>query len=84
MRDGPVRLVALNQASLAFAVGRSEHDCDHVELWNTATRGLWRFGKPGACTNLGSTGAGISASASAAIASSGCATTAATSATGSS
>jgi hypothetical protein len=61
VRAGQVRLVALDQASLAFAVGRSEHDCDHLELWNIATHGLWRFGKPGACTNLGSTGAGISA-----------------------
>src|SRR6476619_173700 len=61
VRDGQVRLVALDQAPLAFAVGRSEHDCDHLELSNIATHGLWRFGKPGACTNLGSTGAGISA-----------------------
>jgi hypothetical protein len=59
--DGPVRLVALNHASFAYAVGRSQRDCDHVELWNTDTRGHWRFGRPGACTNLGSTGAGISA-----------------------
>jgi hypothetical protein len=59
--DGPVRLVALNHASFAFAVGRSARDCDHVELWNTDTRGHWRFGRSGVCTNLGSTGAGISA-----------------------
>jgi hypothetical protein len=59
--DGPVRLVALNHSSFAFAVGRSAHDCDHVELWNPDTRGYWRFGRAGACTNLGSTGAGISA-----------------------
>ncbi|MGZ8688731.1 MAG: hypothetical protein ACXWZP_09920, partial [Gaiellaceae bacterium] len=59
MRQGPVRLVALNHASLAFTVARTKTDCDHVELWNTDTRGTWRFGKPGACTNLGSTGAGI-------------------------
>ena len=59
--DGPVRLVALNYLDFAFAVGRSPRDCDHVELWNTASRGHWRFGRPGPCTNLGSTGAGISA-----------------------
>jgi hypothetical protein len=58
---GQVELVALNDASFAFVVGRSKHDCDHVELWNTDVKGLWRFGKPGSCTNLGSTGAGISA-----------------------
>ena len=61
VRNGAVRLVALNQASFAFMVARSKTDCDHVELWNTDTRGVWRFGKPGACTNLGSTGNGISA-----------------------
>jgi hypothetical protein len=61
VRTGPVRLVALNQASFAFMVARSPADCDHVELWNTDTKGIWRFGKPGPCTNLGSTGTGISA-----------------------
>ncbi len=61
VRDGQVRLVALNHASVAFAVGRTRADCDHVELWNTDTRGTWRFGGPGPCTNLGSTGAGITA-----------------------
>jgi len=60
-RNGPVRLVALNQASLATMVGRSKTDCDHVELWDTDAKGIWRFGRPGPCTNLGSTGAGISA-----------------------
>lgn len=59
VRNGSVRLVALNHASLAFMVARTRTDCDHVELWNTDTKGTWRFGKPGACTNLGSTGAGI-------------------------
>ncbi len=61
VRNGQVRLVALNQASFAYMVNRSKKDCDHVELWNTATKGIWRFGKPGPCTNLGSTGTGISA-----------------------
>ena len=61
VRAGQVKLVALNNASLAFAVERTKKDCDHVELWDTGTKGTWRFGKPGPCTNLGSTGAGISA-----------------------
>jgi len=61
VRAGQVHLVALNHEWYAFAVGRSKQDCDHVEIWNTATKGIWRFGKPGPCTNLGSTGAGISA-----------------------
>ena len=60
VRNGPVRLVALNQASFAFMVSRTKADCDHVELWNTDTKGIWRFGRPGPCTNLGSTGTGIS------------------------
>lgn len=61
VRGGPVGPVALNHASLAFVVGRSKSDCDHVELWDTDTRGAWRFGRPGPCTNLGSTGAAITA-----------------------
>jgi hypothetical protein len=61
VRGGPVRLVALNHASLAFMVARTAADCDHVELWNTNTRGTWRFGKRRPCENLGSTGTGISA-----------------------
>jgi hypothetical protein len=61
LRSGPVRLVALNQASFAYMVARSKKDCDHVELWNTDNRGIWRFGKAGPCANLGSTGTGISA-----------------------
>jgi hypothetical protein len=61
VRNGPVRLVALNRASFAFMVARTRADCDHVELWKTGTRRTWRFGKPGPCTNLGSTGTGISA-----------------------
>jgi hypothetical protein len=60
-RAGRVRLVALNHEWFAFEVDRSKNDCDHVELWNTDTKGLWRLGKPRPCTNLGSTGAGISA-----------------------
>ena len=61
VRDGQVRLVALNQASFAFMVARTTKDCDHVELWNTATKGSWRFGETGPCVDLGSTGTGISA-----------------------
>jgi hypothetical protein len=60
-RGGPIQLVALNQGSYAFVVGRSQRDCDHVELWDVGSRGLWRFGRPGPCTDLGSTGTGISA-----------------------
>ena len=41
VRNGTVRLVALNHASLAIMVQRSTKDCDHVELWNR--------GRPGRC-----------------------------------
>ncbi len=61
VRAGQIRLVALNNASLAFMVSRTRSDCDHIELWDTNRKGLWRFGKSGRCTNLGSTGTGISA-----------------------
>lgn len=61
IRQGPVRLVALNSSSLAFALSATKRDCDHVELWNTATRGTWRFGSAKPCTNVGSTGSGIAA-----------------------
>ncbi len=60
VRSGTVQTVALNASSLAYVVGRSKADCDHVELWNVDLRGTWRFGRPGPCTNLGSTGTGIS------------------------
>ena len=60
-RKGDVRLVALNSFALAFAVAATKQDCDHVELWNTATRGIWRFGRAKPCENVGSTGSGIAA-----------------------
>jgi len=60
VRNGQVRLVALNRASFAYMVARTKKDCDHIELWNTETKSTWRFGKPGPCIDLGSTGTGIS------------------------
>ncbi len=61
VRAGQIRLVSLNNASLAFMVARTAVDCDHIELWDTNRKGVWRFGESGRCTNLGSTGTGISA-----------------------
>ncbi len=61
VRAGQIRLVALNNASLAFMVSRTRVDCDHIELWDTNRKGVWRFGKRGRCRNLGSTGTGIAA-----------------------
>jgi hypothetical protein len=51
-RNGPVTSISLTHASLAFAVGRTKTDCDHVELWNPDTHGTWRFGKPHRCGDL--------------------------------
>ena len=50
VRAGQIRLVALNNASLAFMVSRTRVDCDHIELWDTNRKGIWRFGKRGRCT----------------------------------
>jgi hypothetical protein len=44
--------VGLTHASVVFGVGRTKTDCGHVELWNTDTKGLWRFGKPHPCGDL--------------------------------
>ena len=58
-RAGPITALALDHASIAFVVGRTPADCEHVELWNPDSKGTWRFRKPGPCTNVGSTGMGI-------------------------
>jgi hypothetical protein len=52
IRNGPITAVGLTHASVAFAVGRTKTDCDHVELWNTDTRGTWRFGRKRPCGDL--------------------------------
>jgi hypothetical protein len=51
-RSGPITALGVTNASVAFAVGRTKSDCDHVELWNTATRGTWRFGRARPCGDL--------------------------------
>ena len=51
-RSGPIGSIGLTHASVAFAVGRTSADCDHVELWNTDVRGTWRFGRPRPCGDL--------------------------------
>ncbi len=51
-RPGPVVSLGLTRASLAFAVGRTARDCDHVELWNPDTRTLVRFGPRRRCGDL--------------------------------
>lgn len=49
---GPITSIGLTHASVAFAVGKTKTDCDHVELWNTDTRGTWRFGRRQPCGDL--------------------------------
>jgi hypothetical protein len=60
-RTLPAKVVdlALTHASIAFAVGATRRDCDHVELWNPDSRGTWRFGRPHPCGDVTSTGSGI-------------------------
>jgi hypothetical protein len=60
VRPAAVSELALTHASIAFAVGATARDCDHVELWNPDVRGTWRFGRPRPCGDVPSTGAGIS------------------------
>lgn len=51
-RGGPITAFTLTRTSVAFAVGRTKTDCDHVELWNPEVFGLWRFGRPHPCGDL--------------------------------
>jgi hypothetical protein len=51
-RGGPITALSLTHASIAFAVGRTKTDCDHVELWNPDTHGTWRFGRKRPCGDL--------------------------------
>jgi hypothetical protein len=51
-RSAPITALGLTHASVAFSVARTKTDCDHVELWNTDTRGTWRFGKKQPCGDL--------------------------------
>ena len=51
-RNGPITSIGLTHASVAFSVGKTKTDCDHVELWNTDTRGTWRFGRKRPCGDL--------------------------------
>jgi len=40
-----VTALSVTHRSVVWAVGRSSRDCGHVHLWDTASRGLWRFGE---------------------------------------
>jgi len=51
-RGGPITSLGLTHGSVAFAVGRTSSDCDHVELWNTDVKGTWRFGPARPCGDL--------------------------------
>jgi hypothetical protein len=52
IRPGPITALGLTHASIAFAVGRTKGDCDHVELWNPDSHGTWRLGRKHACGDL--------------------------------
>ena len=40
-----VTALSVTHRSVVWAVGRSSRDCGDVRLWDTASRGLWRFGE---------------------------------------
>ena len=52
VRPAPITALGLTHASIAFAVGRTKSDCDHVELWNTDSFGTWRLGRKRPCGDL--------------------------------
>ncbi len=52
VRSAPITAIALTHASIAFAVGATKTDCDHVELWNPDTHGAYRFGRRKPCGDL--------------------------------
>jgi hypothetical protein len=39
-----VTALSVTHESVVWAVGRSQRDCGHVRLWDTTSKGLWRFG----------------------------------------
>jgi hypothetical protein len=61
VRAGRITQIALTHASIAFAVGETPAQCDHVELWNPDVKGTWRFGASEPCKEQPSTGSGVSA-----------------------
>ncbi len=54
----PVSGLALDAGRVAYASGRSGRDCNRVQVWNLATRGVTRFPRPTSCVET-STGSGI-------------------------
>lgn len=60
-RPGPITALAVTSRSVVFAVGETRRECAHVELWDTASRGLWRLGRPTTlpCKERPSTGSGV-------------------------
>ena len=52
VRSAPITAIALTHASIAFAVGTTRTDCEHVELWNPDTFGTYRFGRRHPCGDL--------------------------------
>ena len=61
VRPARITQIGLTHATVVFSVAGTKADCDHVEMWNTDTKGTWRFGKasPIPCNEGASTGQGI-------------------------
>ena len=55
----PVTALAFDGGYVAYASGRSASDCNRVQVWNLATRGVTTFPRPTTCVQT-STGSGIS------------------------
>jgi hypothetical protein len=45
----PVADLSADESRVAFAVGSTAVDCDHVVVWTPAKRALARFGRPAVC-----------------------------------
>jgi hypothetical protein len=60
-RPGPIVALSVTGSSVVYAVGETRPACAYVELWDTATHGLWRFGRPTRlpCKEGLSTGSGV-------------------------
>jgi hypothetical protein len=61
IRPGRIAALSVTGSSVVYAVGETSTQCAYVELWDTATKGLWRFGRPTRlpCKEGPSTGSGV-------------------------
>ena len=59
-RPARVTALELDSSFIAYAVGRSAHDCNRVFVWNLASRGVTKLGRKTNCEQT-STGNSIAA-----------------------